>query len=93
MRIIDIRTTVEVLEEAEKQPSGARRRVADRMNLQPSVITDRVHRIESEVGGELLHNDGTLTLVGRQVLESGTRIIREIDEMLKAAHDARPFEK
>ena len=84
MRMIDLRTTVDVLEEAVERPIGARRRVAERLGTQPSVVTDRVHRVETELGGSLLDPNGSLTVEGVVVLEHGRRVIGEFEAMVAA---------
>lgn len=88
MRMIDLRTTIDVLEEAVERPIGARRRVAERLGIQPSVVTDRIHRVETEIGGDPLEADGRLTVIGVVVLEHGHRILGEFDAMMNAVKDA-----
>lgn len=88
MRILDLKTTVDVLEEAVERPNGARRRVAERLGVQPSVITDRVHRVEAELGGHLLETDGGLTAEGVVVLEHGRRVMAEFEAMMSAVRGA-----
>lgn len=84
MRMIDLRTTVDVLRAASETPSGARRRVAEWAGVQPSVVTDRVHRVEAEIGAELLRADGCLTHAGRLMLEHGGRIVDGFEMMMMA---------
>ena len=89
MRLTDLRLTVELLVDAGANQDGARDRVAKRNEIQKSVITDRVRRIESFFGVPLFGGPQRkeLTKAGRFMARYGPRLISEIEDFSQMIRD------
>jgi DNA-binding transcriptional LysR family regulator len=85
LRLVDLRTTVEVLTEAADREVGARRRVAERLGIEPSVVTDRVKRVEKSLEIELFEGKGRSkpSQVGRRMMKYGPRFISEYEDFVE----------
>jgi hypothetical protein len=89
MRLTDLRLTVELLVDADERPDGARDRLAARKEIQKSVITDRVKRIENFFGVPLFGGPQRieLTKAGRFMARYGPRLISEIEDFSQMIRD------
>jgi len=89
MRLLDLRLTVEVLVEAVANVDGARDRVAARHEIQKSVITDRVGRIETFFGVALFGGPQRKdpTKAGHYMARYGPLLISEIEYFSQMIRD------
>lgn len=95
LRLRDLCTTVEVLVEATALERGARERVADRCEIQKSVITDRVARMERFFGVALFMGPQrkTPTAAGKLMGRYGPKLLEEIDHFAGMLRDASEREE
>jgi len=86
LRLIDLYTTVAVLRETIVRPSGARRRVAAGMGLEPSVVTDRVKRVEKLLAVKLFDpvSPLELTRAGQQMADQGHELVGRFVQSVEA---------
>lgn len=86
LRLIDLHTAVAVSTEATIQPSGARRRIAEQMKLEPSVVTDRIKRVEKNLGIELFdpQNPSQLTRAGQRMADQGRDFVISFAQLVDA---------
>jgi DNA-binding transcriptional LysR family regulator len=94
MRLKDLLLTSELLAEAVAQENGARERIAQKYEIQKSVITDRVRRMEQFFNVELFTGAQrkTPTEAGKVMAEYGPQLIGVIEhfaEMLREASEQR----
>ncbi len=91
MRLQDLRTAIEVVTEANSLPRGARRRIAKRSGMPPSVITDRISRVEGEAGVKLFDgpNRATLTSSGQALVRWGPQFLEEYRHFLEVLQAGR----
>jgi DNA-binding transcriptional LysR family regulator len=90
MRLIDLQMTSDLLAEAVAQENGARERIAEKYEIQKSVITDRVRRMERFFGVALFKGPQrkTPTRAGEQMAKYGPRLIEEIEHFAETLRDA-----
>lgn len=90
MRLKDLLLTSELLAEAVKQENGARERIAERYDIQKSVITDRVRRMEQVFKVELFTGiqRKTPTEAGKVMAEYGPQLIGAIEHFAGMLRDA-----
>lgn len=91
MRLKDLQLTTELLIEAVANERGARERIADLHEIQKSVITDRVGRIEQFFGVALFGGPQRKrpTAAGVLMAEYGPRLLAEIDHFTAMLQEAR----
>lgn len=84
LRIEYLETTIDVLQEAKDNPTGAQERVAQRRGREASVISDHVNRTAKAFGASFFDSGRPrmLSSAGVLMLERGDQILAELKSLI-----------